>query len=142
MLIEVIKTWLHAARFTLHAMWSKQLQHMRDFKKLLIWQMGMDIVKLVYKVVRHLPEEERFGLRYQMTKSGISIPSNIAEGSAKRSQKDYHRFVEIALGSAYELETQSLVVESQGWVPSELINELLDLVRREQQMVTRFMDKL
>jgi four helix bundle protein len=142
MLIEVIKNWLHAARFTLHARWSQKLQHMRDFKKLLIWQMGMDIVKQVYKVVKHLPEKEKFGLRYQMAKSSVSIPSNIAEGSAKRSEKDYHRFVEIALGSAYELETQALVVESQGWVPGKLMQELLDLIRREQQMVTRFMDKL
>jgi four helix bundle protein len=133
---------VHASRCTLHAKWSIQLQRMRDFKKLLIWQMGMDIVTLVYKVVKYLPDEERFGLRYQMTKSGVSIPSNIAEGSAKRSQKDYLRYVEIALGSAYELETQALVVESQGWVPVKMKDDLLDLIRREQQMVSRFMDKL
>lgn len=115
---------------------------MRDFKRLLIWQRGMAIVTLVYKVVKFLPKEERFGLQLQMRKSAVSIPSNIAEGSEKRSQKDYLRFVEISLGSAYELETQSLVIKSQGWAPANLIDDLLDQVEQEQRMISKFMEKL
>jgi four helix bundle protein len=115
---------------------------MRNFKKLLIWQIGMEIVDKVYDVVPFLPDEERFGLRLQMTKCATSIPSNIAEGSAKRSQKDYLRFVEISLASSFELETQSLVVQNRKWVSSELISELLLLVEKEQKMITRFMEKL
>ena len=115
---------------------------MRNFKKLLIWQIGMEIVDKVYDVVPFLPDEERFGLRLQMTKSATSIPSNIVEGSAKRSQKDYLRFVEISLASSFELETHSLVVQNRKWVPSELISELLLLLEKEQKMITRFMEKL
>ena len=115
---------------------------MRDFKKLMIWQVGMQIVDKVYDVVPFLPVEERFGLRLQMTKSATSIPSNIAEGSAKRSPKDYLRFVEISFASSFELETHSLVVQNRNWVPSELISELLKLVEKEQKMISKFMDKL
>jgi four helix bundle protein len=63
------------------------LKRMRNFKKLLIWQLGMEIVDKVYDIVPLLPSEEKFGLRLQMTKSAVSIPSNIAEGSGKRSSK-------------------------------------------------------
>ncbi len=99
-------------------------------------------MKKVYEAVRFLPEEERFRLRVQMTKCAVSIPSNIAEGSAKRSQKDYLRFVEIAQASSFELETQSLVVQTQNWVPAEMIEDLLLRTEKEQRMISKFMEKL
>ena len=102
----------------------------------------MEIVDKVYDIVPQLPVEERFGLRLQMTKSATSIPSNIAEGSAKRSSKDYQRYVEISFGSAFELETHSLVVQRRKWVSEELIVELIALVQKEQKMISRFMEKL
>jgi four helix bundle protein len=115
---------------------------MRNFKKLLIWQVGMQIVEMVYEIVPFFPDEERFGLRFQMTKCATSIPSNIAEGSAKRSQKDYLRFVEISLASAFELETQAIVVQNRNWVKPDTISELLILIEKEQKMISKFMDKL
>jgi four helix bundle protein len=115
---------------------------MRNFKKLMIWQLGMQIVDKVYDVVPFFPEEERFGLRVQITKCAVSIPSNIAEGSAKRSQKDYLRFVEISLASSFELETQTLVVQNRKWAPADKVSELLSLVEQEQKMITGFIDKL
>jgi four helix bundle protein len=115
---------------------------MRDFKRLKIWQMGMKIVDKVYDIVPLLPTEEKYGLRSQMTRSATAIPSNIAEGSAKRSQKDYLRYVEIAFASSYELETQSLIVQNRNWVAKDLIDELLELLKEEQKMISGFMDKL
>lgn len=115
---------------------------MRNFKKLLIWQVGMQVVDKVYDMVPLLPNEEKYGLRLQMTKSATSIPSNIAEGSAKRSQKDYLRFVEISLASSFELETHTLVVQNRKWVPAELISELLTLLEKEQKMISKFIEKL
>src|SRR5438105_906273 len=115
---------------------------MKDFKKLLIWQLGMDIVDKVYDIVPMLPQEERYGLRSQMTRSAISIPSNIAEGSAKRSEKEYIRYSEIALGSAFELETQTIAVQKRKWVEEKLIEEVLELLRREQKMIVGFIEKL
>jgi four helix bundle protein len=60
---------------------------MKDFKKLLIWQLGMEIVDSVYGIVPMLPQEERYGLRSQITRSAVSIPSNIAEGSASVARR-------------------------------------------------------
>ena len=84
---------------------------MRDFKKLLIWQKGMTIVDEVYTAATLLPSEERYGIRAQITR--CAIPTNIAEGSAKKSEKDYKRYTEIALGSAFELETHLLIILSE-----------------------------
>jgi len=98
---------------------------MRDFKKLLIWQLGMDIVDKVYDLVPMFPQEEKYGMRSQMTRSAISIPSNIAEGSAKRSEKEYIKYVEISQGSAFELETHTLLAQRRNWVEEKLITEFV-----------------
>jgi len=115
---------------------------MRDFKKLLIWQLGMDIVDKVYEVVPSFPLEEKYGLKSQMTRSAVSIPSNIAEGSAKRSEKEYIKYVETSQGSAFELETHTLLAQRRNWVEEKLITELLEMVRREQKMIVKFIEKL
>ncbi len=115
---------------------------MRDFKKLLIWQQGMEIVDKVYEVVSFLPIEEKYGIRSQMTRSATAIPANIAEGSAKRSEKDYIRYVEISFGSAFELETHSLVVQRRRWVEEKVILELLDMIKTEQKMLAKFIEKV
>lgn len=115
---------------------------MKDFKKLMIWQLGMEIVDKVYDLTSLLPADERFGIRSQMTRSATSIPGNIAEGSAKRSSKDYLRFVEIAFGSAFELETHALIVQRRKWVADELVTTLLELIRKEQRMLAKFIEKL
>ncbi|MDQ6814220.1 MAG: four helix bundle protein, partial [Bacteroidota bacterium] len=85
---------------------------MRNFKELKIWQKGFDIAVDAYKLTASFPSSEKFGLNSQMTRAAVSIPSNIAEGSSRKSDKDYHRFVEISLGSAYELETQLLIAKA------------------------------
>lgn len=95
---------------------------MRDFNRLLIWQRGMEIVDDVYDLAPFLPSEEKFGMKSQMTRSAIGIPANIAEGSAKKSQKDYCRFIEIALGSAFELETHLRIVEKRKWQQNLVTN--------------------
>lgn len=102
----------------------------------------MDIVDNVYDMVPFLPSEEKFGMKSQITRSATAIPGNIAEGSAKRSQKDYGRFVEIALGSAFELETHLLIVEKRRWVEEKLINDLLLMLDEEQKMLQSFIRKL
>ena len=115
---------------------------MRDFKKLLIWQLGMDVVDKVYRIAGSLPSDEKYGIRGQMTRSAVSIPGNIAEGSAKTSQKDYLRFREISLGSTFELETHLMIVQRRKWVEEKEISELLEMVNKEQKMISSFIDKL
>jgi four helix bundle protein len=115
---------------------------MKDFKKLRIWQQGMDIVDKVYDLVPELPGEEKYGMRAQISRSAVSIPANIAEGSSRRSEKEYFRFVEISLGSAFELETHSLVIQRRKWIDEERIGSLLDMIKAEQRMLVKFIEKL
>jgi four helix bundle protein len=115
---------------------------MKDFKKLLIWQLGIEIVNKVYDASALIPSDERFGIRSQVTRAAVSIPANIAEGSAKRSNKEYVRFVEIAQGSAFELETHLLIIKGRKWIDDKITEELVEMVRREQKMIDGFLEKL
>ena len=73
---------------------------MRNFKQLLIWQRGFQIAVDAFKLVSSFPKEEKFSLSNQITRAAISIPSNIAEGSSRSSEKDYNRFLEVSLSSS------------------------------------------
>jgi four helix bundle protein len=115
---------------------------MKNFKKLLIWQKGMRIVELTYQMTDSFPEAERYGLTHQCRKSAVSIPSNVAEGSSRRSNKDKYRFIEIAYGSSFELETQVLIAQMRRYSPPELIEMLLDEVTQEQKMLAKYLERL
>ena len=78
----------------------------KSYKDLIVWQKGYEIVKLVYKITAKLPQSEIFALQSQMRRSAISIVSNIAEGSSRKTRKDYCQFMHTAYGSTSELETQ------------------------------------
>ncbi len=115
---------------------------MKNFKKLKIWQKGMEIIVKAYALAKQLPKEERFGLSMQMRKAAVSIPSNIAEGSAKSSIRDNVRFLEISLGSAYELETQVIATEILGYGDPSLRTTLLKDVDEEQRMIRSYINRL
>ena len=82
---------------------------MRNFRKLEVWIDARKLVKSIYRLANHLPVEEKFGLTSQIKRCSISVPANIAEGSAKDSQKDFVRFLQISLGSLYELESHLIL---------------------------------
>ncbi len=83
--------------------------NIKSYKDLIVWQKGYELVKLVYKVSAKLPQSEVFALQSQMRRSAVSIVSNIAEGSSRKTRKDYIQFLHIAYGSTSELETQLLL---------------------------------
>ena len=115
---------------------------MKNFKNLKVWQKSMEIVKQVYLFVMGFPKEEKFSLANQLTRAAISISSNIAEGSSRSSDKDYARFVEMSLGSCFEVETQVLVAISLGIGDQVTGNKLLMLLDEEQKMLIRFLNIL
>ena len=80
-----------------------------SYKSLIVWQKSIALVKLIYMLTGTFPSEEKFGITSQMRRAAVSIPSNIAEGQARRTTGDYIRFVSIAEGSLAELETQLLI---------------------------------
>jgi len=115
---------------------------MRNYQQLLIWQKGMDLVEQVYLLVASFPLEERFGLRSQLTRAAASVPSNIAEGSSRSSEKDYKRFIEIALRSAFEVETQLLITARVGLTSTQATEPALSVVREEQMTLQSFLRRL
>jgi four helix bundle protein len=88
------------------------------------------------------PKEEKYGLSLQVTKAAISIPSNIAEGSSCQNEKDYNRFIQIALGSSFELETQLLIAQEVNFGHADLRSNILAMLNEEQRMLVNFAGKL
>lgn len=84
----------------------------KTYKDLIVWQKAMDLVKEIYLLTEKFPKDELFGLRSQMERAAVSIPSQIAEGYMRKHRKEYLQFLSISLGSAAELETQILICKS------------------------------
>lgn len=117
----------------------------RNHKDLLVWQKGRELVKMVYTLSATFPKEELYGLTHQMRRAVVSIPSNLAEGSARKSTQEFIRSVRISMGSAAELETQLLLANDLGFCDASKtsdiflrINEINAMMRSlEQSLVKR-----
>ena len=94
-----------------------------NHKNLEVWNRSMNLVLLIYEIGKSFPDHERFGLESQMKRAAISVPSNIAEGAARGSTKEFLRFLDIANGSLSELETQLLLTEQLGYARTQDILE-------------------
>ncbi|MBW3127937.1 MULTISPECIES: four helix bundle protein [Hymenobacter] len=115
---------------------------MKNYKELRVWQQGLRIVGFAYEVARQLPREETYGLRSQMTRTAISIPSNIAEGSSRTSELEYKHFLEIALGSCFELDTQLIAAIQLGFIELPPDHPLPTLLEEEIKMLHGFISRL
>jgi four helix bundle protein len=110
-----------------------------NFRELNIWKRSMDHTRSVYALTRRLPDDEKFGLKSQINRCSVSICSNIAEGSGRGTNKDFNRFLDIALSSSYELETQLILMNDLFDIGSDkLMNELTEL----QKMIIGFKNTL
>lgn len=108
---------------------------MRNFRKLKIWELGIEIVKEVYKISQKLPSNEKFGLRSQITRAAVSIPSNKAESSSRNSEIDFKRFLEIAMGSLFEVETQLIIIQELKLLDSKELKVIFELIANEDKML-------
>jgi four helix bundle protein len=115
---------------------------MRNFRNLDIWKEGISLTKKVYHLVDLLPDNEKYGLRSQICRAVVSIPANIAEGSSRSSEADFKRFLEIAIGSAFELETHLIIAQEIGFCSDEKINETVQKANQLQQKINAFLNKL
>ena len=112
---------------------------MSDFRKLNVWQKAMTLAREVYVISNKLPPEEKFGLVSQIRRCAVSIPSNIAEGSKRRTKQDFMQFLKIASGSAAELETQILLANDIYKVP---VDSMFEKLKEVQRMLEALMKKL
>ena len=111
---------------------------MKNFKGLKIWQKGFQIAVNSFQITSGFPGSEKWGLGSQINRAAVSISSNIAEGGSRSSRKEYKHYIEISLGSSFELETQLLITRALQIGNLELINQTLILLAEEEKMLTAF----
>jgi four helix bundle protein len=109
---------------------------MRNFKELEIWKESRALTKDIYLLTNSLPQDEKFGLISQIRRCVISIPSNIAEGAAKDSQKDFLRYLQISLGFCFELESHLILCIDLELLPEELTTNQLENIERIQKRIS------
>ena len=115
---------------------------MNYYTDLIVWQKSMDLVVIVYQLVKHLPKEETYALSDQMRRAVVSIPSNIAEGQQRNSPKEFKNFLNIARGSNGELETQLQICVRLNFLNEDQIKPAMELCSEISKMLSSFIVKL
>ena len=112
---------------------------MEPYRKLIVWQKAMELGRLVYRLSKGFPTDERYALTDQLRRAAVSIPSNIAEGCGRTSRKDYAYFLSIARGSLYETMTQLQIAQDLGYI--EISEDLKVLSDDVGKILTTLMKK-
>jgi four helix bundle protein len=115
---------------------------MHNYKKLDIWNKSISLVKEIYLITNKLPKSEQFGLTSQMQRAAVSISANIAEGSAKSSNKDFSRFLEISLASVCEIETLIIIARELNYIENDLSVSIENRIQELQRMIKSFKSQL
>jgi len=115
---------------------------MHNYKELILWQKSIRLVSDVYKATGTFPDRERFNLISQINRAAVSIPSNIAEGAGRNSDKEFVQFLAIAHASTYEVETQLIISKNLGYLSEEGLEGLLEKLEELQKMNYIFQQKL
>jgi four helix bundle protein len=114
----------------------------KSYKDLFIWQKSMLLVMNIYEITKVFPNSEIYGLTSQLRRSAISIPSNIAEGYGRKSTNDYKRFLQIAVGSLYELQTQIEIAFNLKYLGEQKHPEIIDLSIEIDKMLYSIIQKI
>ena len=115
----------------------------KSYKDLLIWQKGFQIVISTYKLTKNFPQEELYALTSQIKRASVSIPSNIAEGYGRNTDKSFSHFIDISRGSLYELETQLLIAKELEFIQDlDMFNHVISLINEESKMINAFYNSI
>ncbi len=106
-----------------------------SYRDLRVWLISMNVVEQVYNLTRNFPKQETYGLSSQMQRAAVSIPSNIAEGSARETTPNFLRFLAIALGSLAELETQLILAERLAYTDDQTLQNILSKTDEVNRML-------
>lgn len=112
------------------------------FKELQIWNRSKLFCSEIYAITSKFPESEKFGLTNQLRRASVSIPSNIAEGSSRASEKEFSRFLQIAIGSAYEIETQLLISFDLNFISENELKSCVSELNEIIKMISKFKSTL
>jgi four helix bundle protein len=115
---------------------------MHNFKELKVWKAGIEVSKMIFQLTKNFPPEEKYGLISQMIRSTVSIPSNIAEGCGRKTNKELHHFLSISLGSSFELETQLIIAKEFNYIFQESLDTACALIIDIQKMIHGFQKSL
>lgn len=114
---------------------AKKRRPARKYQDLVVWQKAMDLVAAAYEETADFPVEERYGLKQQLRRASVSIPSNIAEGQA-RTTRDFQHFLRMSRGSLFEVETQVLIAQRLGYLDAKSVQRLLDMSDEVSRLIT------
>ena len=120
----------------------KVQRKVKTYRDLLVWQKSMALVTEIYRLSKSFPRDETYGLMSQMRRCAVSIPSNTAEGYGRKSTNDYVRFLHIASGSLYELQTQLEISLNLQYLNESDFNKLYELSREIERMLSSLTRKL
>jgi four helix bundle protein len=112
------------------------MNDIRTYRHLLVWQKGIALVTLLYQETKIFPREEVYGLTSQMRRCAVSIPSNIAEGHGRSTRKEYLRYLEVALGSLRELQTQIIIARNLTFLGTDAHSRLDSSTLELERMLT------
>lgn len=115
---------------------------MRDFRQYEVWKKAVDFTTYIYKLTEIFPPYERFGLVNQLNRASVSIASNIAEGAARTSEKDFTHFLEISLGSSFEVETQLLISRNLKYISEDEYLKIMRELDVLQKQLNQFIQKI
>jgi four helix bundle protein len=115
---------------------------MHNFRELKIWQDAMKITKLTYKLTKLFQSSEIYGLTSQMNRAAVSIPSNIAEGAGRNSNKEFTQFLNISIGSCFELETQAILAFEFAYIKKEDLEKFVLDINRLEKMINSLISTL
>ena len=106
-----------------------------NFRELDVWKKAVELATRIYKLTDDYPKQEMYGLTSQIRRCTVSISSNIAEGAGRRSRNEFRQFLNIAMGSCYELETQLTISKNLDYIRVNNYDELIDLLTEIQKMI-------
>jgi len=115
---------------------------MHRFKELEIWKRSRLFASVIYALTSNFLQSEKFGLTNQLRRASVSMPSNIAEGSSRQSNKDFARFLQVTLGSAYEIETQLLIANDLKFISDKELETIVSELQEIIKMISKFKSPL
>ena len=113
-----------------------------NFKNLNIWKQSIDLAVDIYEETEDFPKSEEYGLKSQLRRCAVSVPSNIAEGSSRSSDKDFNRFLEFSQGSLFEMQTQVIISARRKFIKEEKSENLENQITELQKMISGFQKKI